>query len=158
MQTCGLGGAFICGTSIMPLLPLLVRISLLIAGAFPILYISTASGEDVQAYCANVGDDDGVKTIPAGLVAQARKLFFQPSAAVSDVEVRDTTSFRCMSGKIWLCNYGANLVCGKANRLVQQPFVRKTQAQTACPWLPRVMIRSTAGNAWAIRRASLGRL
>jgi hypothetical protein len=62
-----------------------------------------------------VGDDDGVKTIPAGLVAQARKLFFQPSAAVSDAEVRDSTSFRCMSGKIWLCNYGANLVCGKAN-------------------------------------------
>jgi hypothetical protein len=59
----------------MPLLPLLVRILLLIAGAFPVLYISTASGEDVQAYCANVDDDDGVKTIPACLVAQARRLF-----------------------------------------------------------------------------------
>jgi hypothetical protein len=114
MQLCGLGGAFIWGTSNMPLLPLLVRISLLIAGAFPVLYISTAYGEDVQAYCAKVGNDDSVKTIPAGFVAQARKLFFQPSSAVSDAEVRESTSFRCMSGKIWLCNYGANLVCGKA--------------------------------------------
>ena len=79
------------------------------------MYISTAFGEDVQAYCANVGDDGGVKTIPAGLVAQARKLFFKPFSAVSDAEVRDSTSFRCMSGEIWLCNYGANLVCDKAN-------------------------------------------
>jgi hypothetical protein len=97
----------------MPLL--LVRVSLLIAGAFPVLYISTAYGENAQAYCAKVGDDDSVKTIPAGLIPQARKLFFHPSSAVSDAEIRDSTSFRCMSGKIWLCNYGANLVCGKAN-------------------------------------------
>ena len=94
----------------------LVRISLSLSGAFPVVVgLSTAHAEDAQAYCAKVGDDDSVKTIPANLVAQARKLFYRSSEEISDAQVRDSTSFRCMSGEVWLCNYGANLVCDKAN-------------------------------------------
>lgn len=93
---------------------LLARISLLIAGAYPVLYIAIAYGEDAQAHCAKVGDDDSIKNIPVSLIAQARKLF-DLSPSIDDAFVHDSTSFRCMGGGVWLCFVGANLPCGKAN-------------------------------------------
>lgn len=77
-------------------------------------HMRSASAQDLNAFCLKSGNDDRVKPIPAQLVADVRRLFElsqdEPAALVSK-----STVYRCMSGKVWLCNYGANLVCGKAN-------------------------------------------
>ncbi|MBO0733437.1 MAG: hypothetical protein J2P49_03810 [Methylocapsa sp.] len=81
-----------------------------IAGVPP---MTAALALDVQSLCAHIGNDDHVRPIPAVLVPQARRLFFDHGA--SSNYIKETTSFRCMNGKVWLCNLGANLNCGKAD-------------------------------------------
>jgi hypothetical protein len=85
-----------------------------IAGSAPVAVMGTAHAQSVNAYCASVGNDDRVKPIPPTLVPEARHLFGwisdQPVASV-----QETTVFRCMRGKVWLCNYGANLLCAKGD-------------------------------------------
>jgi hypothetical protein len=71
------------------------------------------SGEDPRAYCARVGDDDQPKPLPSGLVSQALRLFFLKP--VNPKQVEKSTVYRCMRGSVWLCNYGANLSCAKAD-------------------------------------------
>ncbi|MGB7045740.1 MAG: hypothetical protein WBD65_12780 [Methylocella sp.] len=85
-----------------------------IAGAVMISSMGTARAQDMQSLCARVTDDDRVRRIPAALVPAARRLFSFPADTPS-VYVRKSTTFRCMEGKVWLCNYGANLVCEKAD-------------------------------------------
>lgn len=75
---------------------------------------TAASAQDVQAYCAKIGDDDRVQPVPDSLIAAARRIF-EISAEASDSYVQASTSVRCMNGKAWLCNYGANLICEKAD-------------------------------------------
>lgn len=75
---------------------------------------SSASAQDLQAYCAKVGDDDRVQRVPDGLLPNARRMFDVPAEA-EDTYVKATASARCMKGAVWLCSHGANLVCGKAD-------------------------------------------
>ena len=75
---------------------------------------SCAHAQDLAARCAKVGDDDKATPIAAALVPQARRLFGF-SKETPNAFIRNGTSYRCMGGKPWLCNVGANLVCGKAN-------------------------------------------
>jgi hypothetical protein len=75
---------------------------------------SFAQAQDVGARCAKIGNDDKAKPIPAALVPQARQLFGF-SKETPNAFIRNGTSYRCMDGKAWLCNVGANLVCSKAN-------------------------------------------
>jgi hypothetical protein len=85
-----------------------------IAWAVSMSHMVAARAQDVQSLCARMADDDRVRPIPAVLVPKARRLFdFSPDSP--SAYIRKSTSFRCMRGKVWLCNYGANLVCGKAN-------------------------------------------
>jgi hypothetical protein len=75
---------------------------------------TSASAQDVVAYCARVGNDDRVQPVPDRLIPAARRIF-HVSAETSDTFVQASTSVRCMNGKTWLCNYGANLICEKAD-------------------------------------------
>ncbi|MFO1104431.1 MAG: hypothetical protein U1E20_16180 [Methylocystis sp.] len=75
---------------------------------------SIAQAQDVAARCAKIGNDDKERPIPAALVPQARQVFGF-SKDTPNAFIRNGTSYRCMGGKTWLCNVGANLVCGKAN-------------------------------------------
>jgi hypothetical protein len=85
-----------------------------IVGAVTISPMGMARAQDVKSLCARVTNDDRVRPIPITLVPPARQSFsFSDSAP--DGYVQKSTSFRCMEGKVWLCNTGANLVCGKAN-------------------------------------------
>ncbi len=72
-----------------------------------------ARAEDLGAYCARIGDDDLPKPIPPELVIQAIRLFYLTPVAPEQVE--KSTVYRCMRGAVWLCNYGANLSCAKAD-------------------------------------------
>lgn len=73
-----------------------------------------ASAQDVRAYCARVGDDDRMQPVPSDLIANARRMFDVPAEA-TDSYLQAATSVRCMNGAVWLCNEGANLICGKAD-------------------------------------------
>jgi hypothetical protein len=96
-----------------------VKIRMVVAMLLTIAAASTmpctpASAQDVQAYCARVGDDDRVQPIPDALLPNARRMF-DVEAGTADSYVQATTSVRCMNGAVWLCSYGANLICEKAD-------------------------------------------
>lgn len=85
-----------------------------IGGAMTIAPMGTVRAQDVPSLCARVANDDRVRPIPITLVPKARQLF-SFSADAPGKYIQKSTSFRCMEGKVWLCNTGANLVCGKAD-------------------------------------------
>ena len=85
---------------------------LVFAGAT--MLCTSASAQDVQAYCAKVGDDDRVQPVPDSLIQIARRIF-EFSAETPNSYVQASTSVRCMNGVVWLCSYGANLICEKAD-------------------------------------------
>jgi hypothetical protein len=72
-----------------------------------------APAQDAIKYCASVGTDDVVRPLPPGLTPQALQLFYL--RPVDPEQVRRSTVYRCMDGAVRLCNYGANLVCAKAD-------------------------------------------
>jgi hypothetical protein len=92
----------------------LARLIVSMAGAMPMAHMATARAQDLNAYCAKVGNDDREKSIPAALVPEARRLFNVQSADNADF-VRRSTVYRCMGGSVWLCNHGANIPCAKGD-------------------------------------------
>ena len=71
-----------------------------------------ARAETPEAACARLGTDDTLRPIPDSLVPAVNAAFglnLPASVAVA------TTVYRCDGGHVWVCNAGANLVCGKAN-------------------------------------------
>jgi hypothetical protein len=95
-----------------------------------------ASAQDVQAQCARTGNDDRVRPLPSSLIPNARRIF-ELEAEMPDSDVRATSSFRCMNGAAWLCNAGANLICGKADTSRVSPgaeqFCRQNPGSTDIP-------------------------
>jgi hypothetical protein len=75
---------------------------------------AAARAQDLSAHCASVGNDDRVQPIPAELVPATRQALGLGSAE-PDASLQASTVFRCMSGKVWLCNHGANLTCAKGD-------------------------------------------
>jgi len=57
--------------------------------------------------------------LPAALVPQAQKVFGLQNADPAWVE--RSTVVRCMGARLWACNMGANLPCGKANTATALP-------------------------------------
>ncbi len=76
-------------------------------------FTQEAPAQDPTKTCASVGTDDRVRPIPPALAPQALRLFYL--APVDTQQVLRSTVYRCMDGAAWLCNYGANLICAKAN-------------------------------------------
>jgi hypothetical protein len=62
--------------------------------------------------CQKDATDDTLRSIPQSLVPAAKQLF--GLVKVPDQQIRRSTVFRCAEGRVLLCNYGANLPCGKA--------------------------------------------
>jgi len=105
-------------------------------GAVTISPMSMARAQDVKSLCARVTNDDRVRPIPITLVPPARQLFsFSDSAP--DKYIQKSTSFRCMAGKVWLCNTGANLVCEKripaARQQAQRIFAKQNPGSDVVP-------------------------
>lgn len=106
----------------MMLRSVLARVIVSMAGAMPMALTATARAQDLNAYCAKVGNDDRVKPMPAALVPAARRLFNLELATDADFVLRSTV-YRCMSGSVWLCNHGANIPCAKADLRPMPPSV-----------------------------------
>jgi hypothetical protein len=83
-----------------------------LAATFSALGQQTVAQDPIK-YCASVGTDDVVRPIPPGLAPQALQLFYL--RPVDPEQVQRSTVYRCMDGAAWLCNYGANLICAKAD-------------------------------------------
>jgi hypothetical protein len=92
----------------------IVTVFLVSCVAGSLTWCTPASAQDMQAYCAKIGNDDRVKPVADALLPNARRMFDVP-ADMAASHVKATTSVRCMNGAVWLCNSGANLICGKAD-------------------------------------------
>lgn len=92
----------------------IVRVLLASFIAGSVMFCTPASAQDIKAYCAKVGNDDRVRPVPDALLPSARRMFDVPADTAASY-VQATTSVRCMNGAVWLCNYGANLICEKAD-------------------------------------------
>jgi hypothetical protein len=76
------------------------------------MLLLAAGPADAQALCPNEATDDALRPLPQSLVPEAKRTF---GLRMPDEQVRRSTVFRCADGHVLLCNYGANLPCGKAN-------------------------------------------
>ncbi len=85
-----------------------------LAGAVPLALATAAVAQDLAAHCAAVRNDDRVEPIPTELVSAARQALGMGSGE-SDAALQASTVYRCMGGRVWLCNHGANLTCGKGD-------------------------------------------
>ena len=78
---------------------------------------TTASFSDPFAYCAAAGtvDDPDARYTGEKIPDQVINGFKQAAGLQSSTEpmdmLRQTTIWRCMGGKVYACNYGANLPC-----------------------------------------------
>jgi hypothetical protein len=88
---------------------------------FRIFLVLLALAAIPQAHAASrcQGDELTPRPLLPQLLPQAEQAFGL-SNAPSDW-VQKTTVIRCMDGKIWACNAGANLPCGKANTATRLP-------------------------------------
>jgi hypothetical protein len=78
-----------------------------------LLAAETAAAQGSTGVCRNNLTDDTLRPIPQRLVPAAKRLFGLDR--MPDRQIRRSTVFRCAGGHTLLCNYGANLPCGKAN-------------------------------------------
>lgn len=100
-------------------LPLLVLAALLL----PWLALRAASGPaaaqaagQAPLACAAGQTDDTMRPLPPGLVPAARRAFGLSASMPASV-IAETTVYRCDAGRTLICTAGANLPCGKADRL-----------------------------------------
>lgn len=78
-----------------------------------------ASPETPATLCQAAGTDDRVRPIPDSLVPGATRLF--RLEAMPAEQVRHSSYFRCFGHHVLVCNLGANLPCGKANKARRLP-------------------------------------
>jgi hypothetical protein len=92
----------------------MLAVALLSLAAF-----AAVPAEAASPLCARKGNVDKLEPIPGSLVPAAARLF----GVTDPAAVQSSTVYRCMGGRVWLCNHGANLVCGKANTSRSNPGV-----------------------------------
>jgi hypothetical protein len=88
-------------------------LALLLVGMVFLLPVYATVADEAAPICRIKGTDDTLRPIPESLVAAAKRLFGLDR--MPDRQIRRSTVYRCADGHILLCNYGANLPCGKAD-------------------------------------------
>jgi hypothetical protein len=96
------------------------------AGLLLLVAIGCVTGGSKPGFAASpaaqwrrLGTDDRVRPIPGSLIPAAVRLF--DLGAMPAAQIQGSTYFRCMSGRLLLCNVGANLPCGKADTSRRPP-------------------------------------
>jgi hypothetical protein len=87
----------------------MLRVMILLFG----ILAGALAAAPAQASQACHRDDTGLKPLPAGFVPSVQTVFGLQHE--DRAWIQKTTVLRCMGGKLWACNLGANLPCGKAN-------------------------------------------
>ncbi len=89
------------------------RALVLVAFAAFVALPSRAQAAEPRATCRALGTDDTLRPIPQSLIDAARAAFGLDHMAPA--QIARGTVWRCRAGSVLMCNYGANLPCGKAN-------------------------------------------
>jgi len=86
---------------------------------FAVLFAAALAARPASAdgFCQH--DDATVRPLPAALIPEAEKTFGIHTADPG--WVARSTVVRCMGGRLWACNMGANLPCGKADTATALP-------------------------------------
>jgi hypothetical protein len=87
--------------------------------AVPQLLAAPAPNQSPADYCHMAGNDDALRKPPASLADALHRLF-----DIDGREALKTSYYRCMGGTVMLCNVGANIPCGKANKSKDLPGAR----------------------------------
>jgi len=102
-------------------MPNILPIALALLVVRMVLAATPAEAQNPAALCAGKGTVDETRPIPPSLAEAASRLF-----GGGDLEfIRKSTVYRCMNDRVWLCNYGANLVCDKADTRRNNPGVTR---------------------------------
>lgn len=111
---------------------------------------------DPFAYCAALGTVDAPdarytgRPVPASIAAGLRRAFGAPADAPIEAFERGT-SWRCMHGKVYACNVGANLPCqAKADtrRAPAQAIAEFCRANPAADVVPAVVTGRETVYSW----------
>ena len=100
----------------------------LLLSVFSLYFISLISlrsalaSDGIKEHCRNVRNDDMVRQIPGELLNDARKLY---GSASDDKYLIAMTVYRCMNGRVRLCNAGANIICAKPDKRRGSPEITK---------------------------------
>src|SRR5579871_4557756 len=81
-----------------------------VVAAYMLGAASPGLAQDAASLCAGRGTVDVAAPIPTSLMQEAAKLF-----GGDDTDSFAATVYRCVNDEVWLCTYGANLVCDHAN-------------------------------------------
>ena len=89
------------------------RVLVVLAFAAFMALPSVAQAAGPRATCRALGTDDTLRPIPQSLIGAARASFELDN--MPPEQIARGTVWRCRAGAVLMCNYGANLPCGKAN-------------------------------------------
>jgi hypothetical protein len=105
-----------------------------------------------QSLCRGGETDDTPRPIPESLVPAAVRLF--GLKAMPADQVRRSTLYRCVSGRVLVCNLGANLPCDKANTSRNLPAADAWCAEhPGSDFIPMYVTRHDAVYRWRCRGA-----
>lgn len=142
------------------LLALLLLASCTQGATLPTAGADTKGGfSDPFAYCAAVGTIDSPDArytgpkVPLVIARGLRQAFDAPKDAPLDPFVRNT-SWRCMNGKVYACNVGANLPCQEkadTSRTPNQGMVRYCKEHPESEVIPAVAAGRATVYLWRCR-------
>jgi hypothetical protein len=100
-----------------------------------------------RAAAVCVGTDDTLRPLPAALVPAAERLFGLHGMKAAEV-VRNTV-VRCVAGRVWACNYGANLPCGRADLAARLPAADAwCRANPGAGFIPAYVVGHDSVYSW----------
>ena len=114
---------------------------------------------DPFQYCAAVGTVDKPDSryvgpaVPATIAAGLRRAFDAPADAPLEPFTRGT-SWRCMSGKVYACNVGANLPCdakAEVSKTPSEPIVQYCRQRPDADVVPMVVTGRDTVYEWRCR-------
>lgn len=75
--------------------------------------VSVALPDDGSAHCRVRRNDDSVRSVPPSMAERAARALDVRQAEI--LENPERFVYRCMNGKTWACDHGANITCAKAD-------------------------------------------
>lgn len=84
---------------------------LLFAPVYLLSVDAAFAASSIKEHCSLVRNDDVVRKLPKELLNDARRVY--GNGNTDDQWLMVSTVYRCMNGRVRLCNAGANIICAK---------------------------------------------
>jgi hypothetical protein len=117
---------------------------------------------DPFAYCAAVGTIDAPDgryagpPVPESVARGLKVALKEPADAPSSFFLQGTV-WRCMEGKVYACNQGANIPCldkADTNRSPNPDMIQYCRANPTSEFIPRAYIRRSTTYGWRCRNGT----